>query len=125
MSTQAKDWPADLLEVLFQFIADDKSLRQSGLLTSCLCVSPRWREIGVRNLWTHISLTQAQLEAFVSVPAPTNYILVKSLTLIIVPVRPAVKPGCEEWMDGDLRAEFDVGDPVEIAAHGNSGTKSL
>jgi hypothetical protein len=59
------------------------------------------------------------------VPAPTNYILVKSLTLIIVPVRPAVKPGCEEWMDGDLRAEFDVGDPVEIAAHGNSGTKSL
>jgi hypothetical protein len=28
-------------------------------------------------------------------------------------------------MDGDLRAEFDVGDPVEMAAHGNSGTKSL
>ena len=127
MSTQARDWPADLLEVLFEFIADDKSLRQSGLLTSCLCVSPRWRDIGVRSLWTHISLTSAQLEAFVSVPAPSNYILVKSLTLLIVPVRPAVNPSCEERLDSGepLRADFYLEDPVEMGAHGNSGTKAL
>lgn len=125
MAVLSSDWPAELLEVLFDFIASDKSLKQSGLLTSCLCVSARWRDIGLQRLWTHISLTPTQLHAFLSVPATSNYVLVKSLTLLIVPVRPAVKPGCEKWMDGELRAEFYVEDPVEMGVYGNSGTRAL
>lgn len=121
MSTTAKDWLADLLEVLFEFIADDKCLRQSGLLTSCLCVSPRWRDIGVRSLWTHIALTSEQLEAFVSVPAPSNYILIKSLTLRVVPLRPFPNV----WLHAEAHTRPNWRRPAEWATDGSPVTRAF
>ena len=124
MAVLVGDWPADLLEVLFEFIADDKSLRQSGLLTSCLCVSPRWRDIGVRSLWTHISLTSAQLEAFLSVPTPSNYVLIKSLTLRIVPLRPN-QPDYKKRWNGEARPLTYRKPPVEWTTNGSPVTKAF
>jgi hypothetical protein len=61
MVDATQDWPTELLEILFDFIIGDETLKKSGLLTSCLCVSSRWRDIGTRITWTDIALDPASL----------------------------------------------------------------
>jgi hypothetical protein len=56
-----QDWPTDMLEILFDFIIGDETAKKSGLLTSCLCVSSRWRDIGTHIISTDIALDLASL----------------------------------------------------------------
>ena len=125
MPLETSYWPIELLELLFTFVAEDAALNGDGLLTTLLCVCSTWRDIGTRVIWTNISLNPEKLARFTgSTSGSTYHSLVRSLTLSIPHIKPALTPA---WYhaDGASPVQGYLEDPSNLASRGNNGTRRL
>ena len=125
MPLETPYWPTELLELLFTFVAEDAVLNSDGLLTTLLCVCSRWRDIGTRTIWTNITLNPTKLASFTdSTTGSTYHSLVRSLTLLIPHIKPALT-GAWNYADGPPPFEIYLEDPFTLVPRGNDGTRRL
>ena len=125
MPFETSVWPTELLELIFKIVAEDNALNTDGFLTNLLCVCQRWRDIGLRTVWTNVTLSPVKLAKFTDLSLQTNHQgLVRSLTVSIPHITPALTAAWD-YADGQPLSNLYLEDPYTLMLRGNAGTRSL